>query len=686
MCRRVTNDPVNLGPGTQQPNPYLLYGPHPYRPEPPPEPVRRPWPIDKTMPAKLREIAAAIGLVVAADLALWSGKDFAPGGYSGAAFFVVVPAILLLAARARRPTLRLGVLVALLGAIAFRCAFAPTPGTVLLGIAGIFALAITMRTRSSSLTDVAGSFGATFTTIPQRLQAFFGGVMMRFGGARERGGMSGTIAVPAALVALFIGIFALANPVVAKGLGFLTTAGLPSIGRIATAFGLAFGAIMLVRPALFRSKRSEAADTTSESTLRGLRMSRNALIPLNVVFLAYNALDATCLWAGAPPSGMSERQYAHEGAAWLTVGLVVLNVVVGVMFRGSLAHDERAKNTRVLAYVWLGQGFVIALGTFRRLTIHIATSGLSNLRIMGIFGTALVTFGLVLVAMKLTRQRSFTWLVRRQLDALFLALLGFSLLPTHRVSAPVNVSRVMAHEYQALVNVEEQAAEPESAAALLPLLDHDDERIRRGIAALLLNERDVLRNHRKTSFRWAEGDLASARALADLEAATPRLEDVLDDVERPAAIQPFEYIRNSSIEGAIAQSEINKVEFAQSRSQLLVKRWAEAHSPSGSISSLDGIYDETVTVDGILRSRSRIIEAKRIFGARAASDFTFAVVSPIVVQKLDASGDRRVAKATIATSTNPAPRDQRVEISLVLEKKWDGWRIVKERGAGAARF
>ena len=93
-------------------------------------------------------------------------------------------------------------------------------------------------------------------------------------------------------------------------------------------------------------------------------MSRNALVPLNVVFLAYNALDATCLWAGAPPSGMSERQYAHEGAAWLTVALVVLNVVVGVMFRGALAHDPRAKWTRVLAYAWLGQGFVLALGTW----------------------------------------------------------------------------------------------------------------------------------------------------------------------------------------------------------------------------------------------------------------------------------------------------------------------------------
>lgn len=641
------------------------------------------------MPARVREIAAAIGLVVAADFALWRGRDLAPGGYSAALFFAIVPVILVAAARARRFTPRLGVVAALLASIALRCAYAPTVGTVLLGIFGIFVLAITMRARSSSLADVGGSFVATFTSIPQRLQAFVGGVSARLGRKRDGSNDSGTIAVPVILVATFIGIFALANPIVAKGLGFLTNATFPSFGRIVTAAGLGFGAIMLVRPAFFRSKRVEDADTTNECSDRGLRMSRNALVPLNIVFFAYNALDAAYLWAGAPPPGMTERQYAHQGAAWLTVGLVVLTAVVGVMFRGALAHDLRAKQTRILAYAWLGQGFVLALGTFRRLSIHITTSGLSNLRILGIFGTALVTFGLVLVTLKLSRQRSFTWLVRRQLDALVLAGIGFSILPTHRVSAPVNVSRAMAHEYQALVNVEEQAAEPESAAALLPLLDHDDERIRRGVAALLLDERDALRVRTKASLRWADRDLATKSALRDLEAASPRLEAVLGDVERPAAIIPFEYIRNSSIEGAIAQSEINKVEFAQTRSQLLVKRWADAHMPYGSISLLDSIYDETVVVDGTPRSHAKLMEAKRFFAANVPADFTFQIASPITVRTVAEARPEQAERVevtfTVEQSTRPDAH-RKVDVVLVLEQKVDGWRVVEERGAGAMKL
>ena len=530
------------------------------------------------MPARPREIFAALALVVAADVALWRGKDAAVGGFGAALFFVAVPALVLVAARARRITLRLGAMVAMLLAVSARCAFAPGIGTLLLGFLGVFALAITMRNRSTFLTDVAASFGSTFVTIPQRLVAVASGVRRHFLTTREGPRSVSHVLIPAALVSTFVAIFALANPLVARWLGGMTRVlSIPTPGRIVTWAFMLFGAVLLVRPAIRRSSASEDADTTEPTTRGALIVARNALIPLNVVFFVYNALDATYLWAGAPPPGVSERQYAHEGAAWLTLALALLTAVVGVMFRGSLAHDARARMSRLLAFGWLAQGLVLALGTFRRLAIHITTSGLSNIRILGMFGTGVVALGLVLVGVKLVKRYSFVWLLRRQLDSLALAVLGFAFLPTHLISAPVNVTRVMAHEYQALVNIEEQASEVESAAALLPLLDHDDERIRRGVAALLLNERDAIRRSVSARPGWRDRDLATARARRDLEAATEKLEAVLGDVERKDAIQPFEYIRNSSIEGEIAQSEISKVEFAQTRSQKATQRWATEH-------------------------------------------------------------------------------------------------------------
>ena len=653
----------------------------PYRPIPW-APVGAP-PRPRTMPARPREIFAAIALVVAADLALWSGKDVGVGGFGAAAFFVAVPAILLVAARARRMTLRLGAILAMFGAIAARCAFAPGPGAVLLGLVGVFALAITMRNRSTFLTDIASSFGSTFVTIPQRLEAMALGVRKHFISTREGPRSLSHVLIPAALVSTFVAIFGFANPLVARWLSGLTRlAGAPAPGRVVTWALLLFGAVLLVRPAIRRSSARDGAETTGTTTRGALIVARNALVPLNAVFFVYNALDATYLWAGAPPPGVSERQYAHEGAAWLTLALALLTVVVGVMFRGSLAHDPRGRMARVLAFGWLAQGLVLALGTFRRLAIHITTSGLSNVRILGMFGTAVVALGLVLVGVKLSRRLSFMWLLRRQLDALVLAVLLFSILPTHRISAPVNVSRVMAHEYQALVNIEEQASEVESAAALLPLLDHDDERIRRGVAALLLDERDAIRRVSSSRHRWRDRDLATARAGRDLEAATSRLEAVLGDVERKDAIQPFEYIRNSSIEGAIAQSEISKVEFASTRSQKLAKRWVAAHaSGAWQMGAFDDVYDASVLLDGTTRSQSDVVATKQRFIARAPSDHKLESVGPVAFAPLsNRAVESMEARLTVVRTTNGA--SVRSEVVLVLERRLGDWRVVEERGAG----
>ena len=400
---------------------------------------------------------------------------------------------------------------------------------------------------------------------------------------------TGAILIPSALVGVFVAIFAFANPLVARWLGFLGRAVVvPDGARFALWISAAFGGVLLLRPSARRSTAVEAADTESEASDASLAVGQNALLALNVLFLLFNALDATYLWAGAPPPGVSEQAYAHEGAVWLTVGLLVLTAVVGVLFRGALAHDPRARLSRILAYTWLGQGGVLALGTFRRIAIHVSTSGLSNIRILGIAGTALVAFSLVLIGMKLRRRFTFAWLLRRQLDALVVGLLAFSILPTHLVSARVNASRILMHRYQPLVNVTEEAQEVESAAALLPLVGHDDERIRRGVAALLLNELDaVTRREQHAGLR--DTDLATRQTRADLERARPELESVLGDVERSDAIRQWEYIRNSAIEGVISQSEINKVEMAPAGDQKIFRRWIAAQR-SGDMASIENDY------------------------------------------------------------------------------------------------
>jgi len=640
------------------------------------------------MAARPRELLASLGLVALADV---------PAGFAVAMFFVVAPALVVLAARGRRMTSRVCVVSAMLAAIGARCAYAPTPGTVALGVAGVFVLAITMRTRSAFLTDVALSFGATLATLPRRYLAFARGVHKSFASGRgAEGGGFAAVAIPVALVGVFVALFGLANPVVASWIVAVSrSVSLPPLARVALWAVLLGAAVLLLRPALRRRFVVLALNTDGDASPAALATARNALYALNALFFAYNALDARVLWAGSAPPGMSERAYAHEGAAWLTVAIAALTVVVGVMFRAALAHDVRARTTRALAFVWLGQGLVLALGTYRRLFIHITTSGLSSLRILGIVGTSMVVVALVQMGMKLWRRLSFAWLLRRQLDAVAFGLLAFSLLPTHRISAPFNVRRVMAHDYQALVNVEEEAKEAESAAALLPLLAHDDERIRAGVAALLLGERDALRAR---SLAGGPGGtpLATTWTLRALAAASPRLDAALGDVARSDAITPFEYIRNSSIEGTIASSEISKVELAPTAAEKLAKenelvaRWIDANTndgrPIGGPSPLErpgfevkDIYVDTVVIDGVRHRREEVVAAK---AAMRSSSTTRHIAGPFTLRPTPditrVEATLRLTQSPVADPTTSTTTD--VVLVLVRELNSHEWKIVEERG------
>lgn len=535
-----TAPPQPIG-GMNHPNHYPLWPGQPYRVAPqwaPPRPPPRPR--ARVRPFRPVEIAAALGVVLLADVAMWSGSSttVAIGGGGLAVLFAGLPALLFITfvtARSgwwRRGSVRLGVVAGLLALVIVRCALAPTSGTAAAGLGLVAAFGIALRVRSAFIPEIVRSAMGGFFSLWPRVRAAAAGA--RALGSRTRIGRVSVlpIVVPTGLVVVFLGVFALANPLVAHGLDAAWSAlarfvVLPSVGRIFFwSFALVAG-IALVRPACRLARGGEVAQRSGDASPTSLSVARNALVGLNVLFLAYNALDTTYLWTGSPPAGMNTQEYAHQGAFWLTLALLMLTAVIGVMFRGPLAHDARARTSRWLAHAWMGQGLVLALGTYRRIAIHIAKSGLSDLRIVGILGTSLVVCGMVLVALQLRRGKTFTWLLRRQLDALALTAVLYVVAPTHLVSARVNVARVLDGEYRPLLHAFRQSHETESAAALLPLLEHPDARVRQGVAALLEDERHQLRTTASNRREWRQRDLATSRSLAALDSASERIEQAL---------------------------------------------------------------------------------------------------------------------------------------------------------------
>ncbi|TMQ06288.1 MAG: DUF4173 domain-containing protein, partial [Deltaproteobacteria bacterium] len=230
------------------------------------------------------------------------------------------------------------------------------------------------------------------------------------------------------------------------------------------------------------------------------------------------------------------------------------------LFRGPIEHHARGRLARGLAYVWAAQNVILAAGTFRRIQMYIAYSGLTQLRIVGIFGTALATLGLAIVVYKLWRRRTMLWVMRRQLDALAIAVAVFIVMPSDDLAMRYNVARIADDQYRPLLHLYEQPIRDEAVPALLPLLDHPDPVVREGVAVIVAAQRDRLYGKERRADSWLDFELARHRALRALDGAAARLAEVMprnigdararlrgiayginDEVERAGDEGPFDW-------------------------------------------------------------------------------------------------------------------------------------------------
>lgn len=502
----------------------------------PEAPRRTPW----------AELAAVVALCVLGDVVLYGGA----GGLGFLALFGLAPVLVLLG-RSRAGLVvspRLAAIGGLLALVALRCVWQWSAWTVLCGAALLFAFAITAGTRDGYLPELVVSSAGSMLSAPLTARGWLRDLLGRLTGGRRTSLPWVTVVVPVAVVALFALVFVAANPVLERWADTAwdaVTGGaiFPSPLRVLLWGACAWLAAAWLRPfhaELFTGAtgdlhRLDLASTgpyrsppqTSTTREVAFATSRNVLVGVNALFLLYVALDAVHLWAGRPPAGMIHTAYAHRGAAWLTVALLLCTIVVSAIFRGALNFEPRARTLRILAYVWLGQGLVLAAGTLRRIELYVDDSGLTNLRIVGFLGSTLVAAGLVLVAIKVARQKTVLWLVRRQLDAFGVTLVLFLVAPTDALVTAHNVGRIQAGERRPLLHLTEQRLTAEGAPGLLPLLGHPDPVVRRGVAALLAGLDRTLERDERESLRWTEQELARPRARAAIARVRSRIDALL---------------------------------------------------------------------------------------------------------------------------------------------------------------
>ncbi len=258
--------------------------------------------------------------------------------------------------------------------------------------------------------------------------------------------------LPLVLGALFVGLFAAANPVLANWLtdGFtalwdflcrLIT--LPPVSRLLLWLALLFLAWALCRthghqrslrrrtlPPPLRPIAStpppipslQANPPPIPEPLLTSRLLINCLLLFNVLFAVQNLLDSRYLWGGAAlPQGLTWAQYAHRGAYPLIVTALLAAVFILWAFHPTCRAGDTATPRRLLV-LWVAQNIFLAVSAVWRLNLYVQIYSLTLWRVAAGIWMFLVMTGLIWILWRILRNRGNAWLINANVYTLVTVL------------------------------------------------------------------------------------------------------------------------------------------------------------------------------------------------------------------------------------------------------------------------
>lgn len=249
------------------------------------------------------------------------------------------------------------------------------------------------------------------------------------------------LALPMIGGAVFLGLFASANPLIADVLDRIVipspVSSLPHL--------VVIGFILLgVWPTL-RPHPSVTGMRLGTLSLEGLMPSFPAasvalsLVVFNAVFALQNALDLIFLWSGARlPGTITMADYAHRGAYVLIATALLAGLFVLTMLRSGSA-SARNPAIRLLVSLWVAQNLLLVASSILRTLDYIGSYSLTVMRIAALAWMVLVGIGLVLICWRLLAGRSGAWLINANTLAAMLMLGAGSAIDLSAVAATWNV-------------------------------------------------------------------------------------------------------------------------------------------------------------------------------------------------------------------------------------------------------
>jgi hypothetical protein len=133
-------------------------------------------------------------------------------------------------------------------------------------------------------------------------------------------------------------------------------------------------------------------------------------------------MDIVFLWSGAElPNGMTNAQYAHQGAYPLIATALLTALFILIAFKPHSLIEQK-QVICALVYVWVAQNVFLVLSSITRLMNYIEEYSLTYLRVSALIWMALVALGLILIVTRIYLQKSNKWLLNSNSIALYATL------------------------------------------------------------------------------------------------------------------------------------------------------------------------------------------------------------------------------------------------------------------------
>jgi Domain of unknown function (DUF4173) len=271
--------------------------------------------------------------------------------------------------------------------------------------------------------------------------------------------------VPLAFGAVFVALFAAANPLIADWFAQWSLA--PSLNQldmqrltfwigtiiVAWAFVHVCGCFAPFDLGLFPTDdepqpvRATSPDIATGAAVAALSNPifndaavMRSLVLFNLLFAVQSVMDINYLWAGASlPDGMTYATYAHRGAyPLIATALLAAAFVIVAMRPGSAA--ERSPLMRALVFLWVGQNVLLVVSAMLRLDLYVATYLLTYWRVAAFIWMLLVAAGLILIVVRIVTYRSNAWLISANAVVLVLTIYVCSFVNFANLVASYNVA------------------------------------------------------------------------------------------------------------------------------------------------------------------------------------------------------------------------------------------------------